>query len=149
MSVRNQILEDIKTAMKSRDSQRSETLRFLNAAIKNREIELRPSELKEEDVLGVIKKSAKQRRESIEEYSKAGRQDLVEKEKAELAIIEHYLPQQLGRPEVEKLVADVIQALGAKTIKDMGSVMKEVTARAKGAADNKLVSELVRAKLQA
>jgi len=148
MSLRTQILDDIKTAMKQRNQLRADTLRFLQAAVKNREIELRPNEIKDEDILSVIKKLVKQRKESIEQFEKAGRNDLVEKEKSELAIYEGFLPKAMDRADVEKVVAAVIADLKATTIKDMGSVMKEITARTAGAADNKVVSEIVRSKLQ-
>ena len=147
MSVRDQILEDMKTAMKARDSIRLDAIRFLQAAIKKQEIDSRPTPLTEEDVSNVIKKMAKQRKESIEQYQSAGRKDLVDKEAAELKIIESYLPSQMGREQVEKIVADTITELKASSVKDMGAVMKAVIAKTQGAADNKLVSELVKSKL--
>jgi len=148
MAIREQILDGIKVAMKNKDQLRLDTLRFLQSAIKNREIELRPNPITEEEVMGVIKKLAKQRRESIEQYLNGGRKDLAEKEQAELMILEEFLPKALSREETESLVAAVIQELNATTIKDMGNVIKAVIAKSRGAADNKLVSELVRAKLQ-
>jgi uncharacterized protein len=147
MDIRPKILEEIKEAMKSKDTVKLGTLRFLQAAIKNREIELRPQPINDEEVLTVIKKLVKQRKESIEQYKAGNRQDLVDQEAAELKILETYLPAQMSREQVEKLVMETIGALSAKTIKDMGPVMKEVLAKSGGAADNKLVSELVRAKL--
>ena len=147
MDIRPKILEEIKEAMKSKDSVKLGTLRFLQAAIKNREIELRPQPINDEEVLSVVKKLVKQRKESIEQYKAGNRQDLVDQEAAELKILETYLPAQMSREQVEKLVVETIGALSAKTIKDMGPVMKEVLAKSGGAADNKLVSELVRAKL--
>lgn len=147
MDIRPQILEHIKEAMKSKDSVKLNTLRFLQAAIKNREIELRPNPINDEEVMGVIKKLVKQRKESIEQYKAGNRQDLVDQEMSELKILETYLPAQMSRDQVEKLVAETVLAMSAKTIKDMGPVMKEVLAKSGGAADNKLVSELVRAKL--
>jgi uncharacterized protein YqeY len=147
MDIRPKILEEIKEAMKSKDTVKLGTLRFLQAAIKNREIELRPQPINDEEVLSVIKKLVKQRKESIEQYKAGNRQDLVDQEAAELKILETYLPAQMSREQVEKLVIETIGALSAKTIKDMGPVMKEVLAKSGGAADNKLVSELVRAKL--
>lgn len=147
MDVREQIMADVKTAMRDKDSLKLTTLRFLQAAIKNREIEVRPNAITGDDVLSVIKKLVKQRKESIEQYQAGGRKDLADQEAAELKILETYLPAQMGREQVEKIVADVMAALGAKTIKDMGPVMKEVQARTAGAADGKMVSEIVRAKL--
>ena len=147
MEILPKIMSEIKDAMRAKDSVKLNTLRFLQSAIKNREIELRPNPINDEEAMGVIKKLVKQRKESIEQYKAGGRQDLVDQEAAELKILETYLPAQMGKEQVEKLVADVVSALDAKTIKDMGPVMKEVLARSGGAADNKLVSELVRAKL--
>ncbi len=147
MEILPKIMNEIKEAMRSKDSLKLATLRFLQAAIKNREIELRPNPINDEEVMTVIKKLVKQRKESIEQYKAGNRQDLVDQEAAELKILETYLPAQMTKEQVEKLVVDVMTALSAKTIKDMGPVMKEVLARSGGAADNKLVSELVRAKL--
>lgn len=147
MDLREQIMSDVKTAMRDKDSLKLNTLRFLQSAIKNREIELRPNPINGDEVMAVVKKLVKQRKESIEQYVAGGRQDLADQEAAELKILEAYLPAQMGRDQIEKLVVDVIQALGAKTVKEMGPVMKEVLARSGGAADNKTVSEIVRAKL--
>ncbi|HND84635.1 MAG TPA: GatB/YqeY domain-containing protein, partial [Pseudobdellovibrionaceae bacterium] len=122
-------------------------IRFLQSAIKYREIELRPNPISNDEVMGVLKKLVKQRKESIDQFKAGGRNDLVEQETAELKILETYLPAQMSREQVETLVTDVIAALGAKTLKDMGSVIKEVIARSAGSADNKTVSELVKAKL--
>src|SRR3954471_5931223 len=102
MSLKEKILQDIKDAMKSKEAERLGAIRFLQAAVKNREIELRPNAITEADVVGVIKKMAKQRKDSISEYEKAGRQDLVDKEKFELTVMEAYLPQQMGLEEVTK-----------------------------------------------
>ncbi|OQW50454.1 MAG: glutamyl-tRNA amidotransferase [Proteobacteria bacterium SG_bin7] len=148
MALRDQILEDIKTAMKAKDELTLGVLRMLNAAVKNREMELPAGiPMNESEVLSVLKKSVKQRQESIEQFDKAGRKDLSDKERAELKVVEKYLPQQMSREAVEKIVSEVVAALGANSIKQMGAVMKEVQARTAGAADNKIVSELVKAKL--
>lgn len=120
---------------------------MLQAAIKNREIELRPNAITPDDVLAIVKKLAKQRKESIEQFQQAGRQDLVDQESAELKVLEVYLPAQMGREQVEALVTESIASLGAKSVKDMGAVMKDVIAKANGAADNKLVSEIIKSKL--
>ncbi len=148
MVLKEKIMDDVKTAMKAKDQLKLNALRFLQAAIKNREIELRPNAINEEEVLGVIKKMVKQRKESIEQYTTAARQDLVDQESLELQILEQYMPAQMGRDQIEKLVAEVISSTGAKSVKDMGNVMKEVIARAKGSADNKTVSEVIKSKLQ-
>jgi uncharacterized protein YqeY len=147
MELLPKIMNEIKEAMKSKDALKVSTLRFLQSAIKNREIELRPQPMSNDEVMAVLKKLVKQRKESIEQYKAGGRQDLVDQESAELKILETYLPAQMSKDQVEQLVADVITSTGAKSIKDMGSVMKEVLARSQGSADNKLVSEIVRAKL--
>lgn len=148
MEIRDRIMNDIKSSMKEKNSLRLNTLRFLQSAIKNCEIDLRPNQITENDVMGVIKKLVKQRKESIEQYSAGGRQDLVDQETAELKILEEFLPAQLSKEQIQTIVNDVIVALNAKTIKDMGPVMKEVISRAKGQADNKTVSELIKSKLQ-
>lgn len=147
MEIREKIMADMKEAMKAKDSVRLDTIRFLQSAIKYKEVELRPNAITADDVLGVIKKLVKQRKESIEQFQQAARQDLVDKEQAELKVLEGYLPQQMSKEQIEVAVAEVIASLQAKTIKDMGAVMKEVLARTKGAADNKTISEVIKAKL--
>lgn len=147
MELREKILADIKSAMVSRDTVKLNTLRFLNAQIKNKEIDSRPTPITADDVMTVVKKLVKQRKESIEQFSSAGRTDLADQENAELKILETYLPAQMSREQIEKLVTEVIAATGAKTIKDMGTVMKEAQARAAGTADGKLISEIIKSKL--
>lgn len=147
MEIREQISNDVKNAMREKDSLKLNTLRFLQSAVKNREIEMRPDPITSDEIMAVLKKLVKQRKESIDQYVAGGRQDLADQEAAELKILETYLPAQLSREKVESIVNEVVAALSAKTIKDMGPVMKEVQARTAGSADNKLVSELVRAKL--
>jgi uncharacterized protein YqeY len=120
----------------------------VQSAFKNREIELRPTPITEDDFNLVLKKLVKQRKESIEQYLAAKRQDLVDTETAELKLLETYLPAQMDRSAIEALVKKVVIDLNAKTVKEMGNVMKEVIARSGGAADNKIVSELVKANLQ-
>ena len=147
MEIREKLTADVKAAMIAKDSVKLGALRMLQAAVKNREIELRPEAISVDDVMSVIKKLVKQRKESIEQFGTAGRQDLVDQETAELKILEVYLPAGMTREQTESLVTEVIAALSAKTVKDMGPVMKEVVARSGGTADNKLVSELIKAKL--
>ncbi|HEY1078476.1 MAG TPA: GatB/YqeY domain-containing protein [Bdellovibrio sp.] len=147
MEIRDQLSADVKAAMIAKDSLKLGALRMLQAAIKNREIDMRPNPITPDEVLAVIKKLVKQRKESIEQFQTAGRQDLVDQEAAELKVLEVYLPAQMGREQIEALVVEVIAALGAKTVKDMGPVMKEVIARSGGAADNKVVSEVIKSKL--
>ena len=147
MSLKEKILEDMKAAMKSKAAERLGAIRFLQAAVKNREIELRPNAITDQEIMGVIKKMAKQRRDSITEYEKANRPDLADKEKAELIIMEEYLPQQMSVEEITRLVDETLQALVATSIKQMGAVIREVAAKSEGRADNKTISDLVRSKL--
>ena len=140
-------MADVKSAMKNKEADKLSALRFLQAAIKNKEIDVRPNEITEDDVLGVIKKAVKQRKDSIEQYGQAGRDDLVQKETFELEIIQAYLPEQLSEEAVAKIVEQVIAETGASSMKDMGAVMQAVMAKTAGAADNKVVSQLVRGKL--
>lgn len=147
MEIRIKISEDMKTAMKSKDSVRLDTIRFLNSAIKNKEIELRPNPITEKDVMDVIKKLVKQRKESIEQFQAASRQDLADKEASELKILEDYLPAQMSKEQVEAIVIATIKETGASSVKDMGNVMKAVIAKTAGTADNKLVSEIIKSKL--
>ena len=147
MSLKDQIMADVKSAMKNKEADKLSALRFLQAAIKNKEIDVRPNEITEDDVLGVIKKAVKQRKDSIEQYGQAGRDDLVQKETFELEIIQAYLPEQLSEEAVAKIVEPVIAETGASSMKDMGAVMQAVMAKTAGAADNKVVSQLVRGKL--
>lgn len=148
MSLKAKILSDMKEAMKAKDSKRLEVLRFLQSAIKNKEIELRPNAISETDILSVLTKQVKQRKESIDQFMKAERKDLADKESFELTVLEEYLPKQLGHSELEQLVLKVIDSSGATSIKQMGLVMKEVLAQTAGAADSRLVSEIVKSKLQ-
>jgi uncharacterized protein YqeY len=148
MDLRAQLMNDMKTAMKEKDAVKLETIRFLQSAVKNREIELRPNPISDEEVVSVVKKMIKQRKESIEQFQAAGRQDLVDKETNELKYLEVYLPAQMDKAQIEALVAKVITETGASGVKDMGKVMKEVLARSAGKADGKVVSEAVKAKLQ-
>lgn len=147
MEIRDKIAADVKAAMIAKESLKLTALRGLQAAIKNREIDMRPDPITADEVMNVVKKLVKQRKESIEQFQQAGRQDLVDQESAELKVLEVYLPTQMSREQIEALVTEVIAALGAKTVKDMGPVMKEVIAKTGGAADNKVVSEVIKAKL--
>jgi uncharacterized protein YqeY len=148
MSLKEQIDNDLKTAMKSGDKLRTSTLRTLKSAIKYAEIEAK-SELDEQDLLAVIAKQAKQRRESIEEFKKGGRNDLVEQETAELAILEGYLPAQMSEEEIRAKAEAVIAELGVTDMKGMGQVMRQLMAELKGQADGglvdgKVVNQIVR-----
>ncbi len=148
MNLKEKILADMKEAMKAKDSHRLEVLRFLQSAVRYKEIELRPGLINDAEIIGVVTKQVKQRKESIDQFEKAGRKDLVDKEKYELSVLEGYLPHQMSRAEVEEVVEAVIKTLNATSMKQMGSVIKEVLAKTAGSADGKLVSEIVKAKLQ-
>lgn len=147
MELKDQLMVDIKAAMIAKDSVKLNTLRFLHAAIKQKEIDSRPDPLTADDVMAVLKKLVKQRKESIEQFGAAGRTDLVEQESAELKVMEVYLPAQMSREQIEKVVIEVIAETGAKTVKDMGTVMKAVQAKTAGTADGKTISEVIKSKL--
>lgn len=147
MGLKEKILDDMKEAMKSKDAEKLSAIRMLQAAVKNREIELRPNGITEQDVLGVVRKMAKQRKDSITEFEKAARPDLADKEKAELKIIEVYLPAQMSPEQLTAIVEEVIKTQNATSQKQMGAVVKEVMLKANGMADGKMISDLVRSKL--
>ena len=147
MSLSEQIVSDLTAAMKSQDAQRMSTLRMVKAAMMNRRIE-KGSDLTDDDVQKLLRSLVKQRRDSIEQYEKAGRQELVEKEQAEIAVIETYLPQAASAAEIEAAVAAAIAETGASSIKDMGKVMKTAQAALAGKnADGKAVADIVKSKL--
>lgn len=143
MSLKDQINNDLKEAMRSKDQQRLDTLRMLKSAVKYSEIDA-GHELDDQELLAVIGKEAKQRRDSIAEFEKGHRADLVQKEQAELAILETYLPRQLSADEIRQRARAVIADMGVTDIKGLGPVMKRLTAELKGQADGKLISQVVR-----
>ena len=147
MSLSKQIVSDLTAAMKAQDAARTSTLRMVKAAMMNRQIE-KGAELDDEDMQKLLRSLVKQRRDSIEQYEKAGRQELVDKESAEIAVIETYLPAAASREEIEQAVTAAIAETGASSMKDMGGVMKAVQSALAGKnADGRLVSEVVKAKL--
>jgi uncharacterized protein YqeY len=147
MSLSQQIISDLTASMKAQDGQRTSTLRMVKAAMMNRKIE-KGEELDDDEMQKLLRSLVKQRRDSIEQYEKAGRQELVDKEQAEIAVIETYLPQAASAAEIEAAVVAAIAETGASSIKDMGKVMKAAqTALAGKNADGKTVSEIVKAKL--
>ena len=146
MDLREKIDSDIKDALKSGAKEKVSALRLLSAALKNKQIDLRRP-VTEEEVVQTVRSLIKQRKDSIEQFAKGGRQDLVEKETAEVAILEVYLPQALSREELERMVREVIAQTGAQGPRDMGKVMKALTPVAAGRADGKLLSELVKSAL--
>ncbi|MGE5672955.1 MAG: GatB/YqeY domain-containing protein [Mycobacterium leprae] len=145
MGLIEQLTEDMKAAMKAGPSGkvRLETIRFLKAALKNLEID-KHAPLSDEEVLGVITKQVKQLKDSIVEFERGGRQDLVDKAQSEIDVLAGYLPQQMSEAEVRDLVRQVIAEVGAQGPKDMGKVMGPLVARTKGRADGKLVSQVVK-----
>lgn len=147
MSLNQKIVADLTASMKAQDTPRTSTLRMVKAAMMNRQIE-KGSELDDEDMSKLLRSLVKQRRDSVEQYEKAARQDLADKEKAEIAIIEAYLPQSASQEEIERAVAAAIQETGAASLKDMGKVMKATQSQLAGKnADGRVVSEIVKAKL--
>lgn len=147
MSLKQQIVSDLTSAMKAQDAARTSTLRMVKAAFMNREIE-KGGELDDEEMQKMLRSLVKQRRDSIEQYEKAGRQELADKEHAEIAVIETYLPQAASREEIEQAVAQAIQETGATTMREMGAVMKAAQAHLSGRnADGRTISEIVKARL--
>jgi uncharacterized protein len=148
MSLKERITGDMTAAMKARDAARLSTLRMVKAAVQNREIE-KGGGLSDEELVKALQSLVKQRRDSVEQYEKAGRAELAEKERAEIAVIEEYLPQAASAEEVERAVAEAIAETGASSMKEMGAVMKAAQARLAGRnADGRAVSEAVKRKLQ-
>jgi uncharacterized protein len=146
MSLKSRINEDMKTAMKARQVERLSAIRLLLAAIKQREVDERV-ELTDTDVVAAVEKLIKQRRDSIEQYRLANRQDLVDKEQFELSVLEAYLPERLGDAEVAELIERAVQATGATGVKDMGKLMAELKPKLAGRADMAKVSGQVKARL--
>ena len=147
MSLKERIVKDMTAAMKERDAARTSTLRMVKAAVMNREIE-KGGALSEEELTKALHSLVKQRRDSVEQYEKAGREELAAKERAEIAVIEEYLPRAATREEIEEAVAAAIAETGASSMKEMGAVMKAAQGRLAGkSADGRTVSDIVKAKL--
>lgn len=148
MSVQDRLAADLKVAMKAKDQLRMDVIRMTKAALLNKEIEIKGS-LTDADEVKVMTTLVKQRREAVEQYQKAQREDLAGKELKEIVILESYLPKALSHEEIIMAIETVVQETGAKTLKDMGPVMKAVMAKLEGqTVDGKQVSDLVRSKLQ-
>ncbi len=147
MNLKDKITDDLTRAMKAKDANRLSVLRMVKANLMNRQIE-KDADLTDEEITKALQTLVKQRRDSIEQYETAGRIELAEKEKAELAVIADYLPQAASKEEIEKAVDEAIGETGANSIKDMGAVMKAAQAKLAGkSADAKMVSETVKANL--
>lgn len=148
MSIEQTISEDIKDALKSGHKIKVSMLRMIKSAIKNREIE-KGGPLTDDDVQAILRSYVKRAKESIEQYSNAGRTDLVDKETEELSIIQGYLPEQLSEDEARELIRGVIEETGASGARDMGKVMKAVMAKTKGQVDGRTANKLVKEMLEA
>ena len=146
MSLKERILQDVKDAMRARDKPRLATIRLITAAIKQREVDER-IELDDTQVLVVLDKMCKQRRESISQFEQAGRDDLAAQEKAELELIQQYLPEQLTEAEINELIDAAMEQTGAASMKDMGKVMGQLKPKLQGRADMGAVSALIKARL--
>jgi uncharacterized protein YqeY len=143
MSLKTRILEDVKSAMRAHERERLAVLRLVTAAIKQKEVDER-IDLNDEQVLLVLDKMVKQRRESIDQYEKADREDLAVKERFELGLIQAYLPEPLGEDELAALIQSTMTEVGASSIRDMGPVMNALRDQVQGRADMKAVSQAVK-----
>jgi uncharacterized protein len=147
MSLKDTIISDLTAAMKAKEADKVSTLRMVKANLMNRQIE-KGDELRDDEVQKALQSLVKQRRDSIEQYSKAGRNELAAKEAAEITVIEAYLPQAASPAEIEQAVSESVAETGATSMKDIGAVMKVAMAKLQGkSADGKLVSDAVKAKL--
>jgi len=149
MSLRERIISDLTASMKAKDAARTSTLRMIKASVMNREIE-KGGELTDAEMIKALQSLVKQRHDSIEQYEGAGRTELAEKERAEIAVIEGYLPQVASPEEIDRAVTEAITEVGATSMREMGAVMKAAQARLGGrSVDNRAMSEIVKAKLGA
>lgn len=144
--LKTRINDDVKTAMREKDKARLATLRLITAAIKQKEVDER-TELNDEQVVAILEKMLKQRKDSIEQFEKAGRDELAAQEKSEVEIIQAYMPEQLSDEEIETLIKEAITATGAESMKDMGKVMGQLKAKLAGRADMGAVSGKIKALL--
>lgn len=154
MSLVQRILDDMKDAMRAKEKDRLQVIRMLKSRLQEKEVSQRAKEgpdykLKDEEALAVIAAYAKQRRDSMSQYREAGRDDLAEKEAAELKLVEVYLPKQMDEAEIRELVDAAVNESGASSVKEIGLVMKVLMPKVKGKADGKLVNQIVRERLDA
>ena len=147
MTLKEQLFEDLKSAMKEKDTIRKDTVQLIRSGILQIEKD-KKIQLDDQGVIEVIAKQLKSRRDSMPDYVKSGRQDLVEKLNREIEILLNYLPEQLSESEIQKVIEETIAEIGATSMKDLGNVMKAVTPKVKGRADGKVVSNLVKEILQ-
>jgi uncharacterized protein len=143
MSLEKQLMADLKDSMKTKDKIRKNTITMVRAAIKQREVDER-IELSDQDILDIMSKQLKEKRMAIEEFRKGDRQDLVDLTEIEIEILLKYLPQQLTEDEVEKIVRETIEEIDAKSMKDIGIIMKAVMPKVQGKTDGKVVNKIVR-----
>ena len=147
MSLQQRLDDDLKAAMKSSDSLKTSVLRMIKAAIKNKQVEKR-KDLSDEEIISVLSTLTKQRRESIDLFSKGGREELAEKERQELAMLQLYLPGQLSPEDLDRIIMEAINESSAEGVKDIGKVMRLIMPRVQGAADGKVVNQRVRELLE-
>ena len=143
MGLNQKLEEDLVTAMKARDAEKTGVLRMVKAALTNYKIDKKKENLEDSEVLEIFSKQAKQRKESLDSFEKAGRTELAEKEKKELVVLQAYLPKQLGDEEIKALAQKAIVVSGAKTKAELGKVMKELMPLVKGKTDGRRVNEIV------
>ena len=146
MTLKEQLLADLKTAMKSKDKVAKDTVTMIRAAVLQKEKDTK-TELDDSEILDIISKQYKQRKDALTDFVKADREDLIETTNQEIAIIKKYLPEQLSHEEIEKIVSETIDEVGATSMKDMGKVMGKLMPKVKGIADGKTVNAIVREKL--
>ncbi len=146
MSLKEKLMEDLKDAMKNHDEVKKNTITMIRAAIKQIEVDKRV-ELEDNDVIDIISKEAKKRKDALAEFEKAGRDDLINQTNEELAIIKNYLPEELSVEELTSIIEETIKEVGAETMKDMGKVMQAVKTKTAGRADGKTINEIVKSKL--
>ncbi len=144
--LKEKLMEDLKDAMKNHDEVKKNTVTMMRAAIKQIEVDKKVV-LEDNDIVEIISKEAKKRKDALAEFEKAGREDLINQTNEELAIIKSYLPEELSQEELEKIIIDTIAEVGAETMKDMGKVMQAVKTKTAGRADGKTINEIVKAKL--
>ncbi|MEA3489068.1 MAG: GatB/YqeY domain-containing protein [Candidatus Omnitrophota bacterium] len=143
-----EITEAVKQALKAGEKVKLSALRMLISEIKNKKIADRVETLDDEKVIGIVRKMVRRHKESIEQFKQGGREDLVDKEAAELAVIEEYMPDELSEDEISRIISEVIEKTGAVSPKDMGAVMGAVMDRVKGRANGKIISRMVQEKLK-
>ncbi len=148
MSLKEQLFNDLKTAMKEKDTVRKEVIQIVRAGILQIEKDEKIDNLDDDSVLTVISKEIKKINDVLPDFEKAQRQDLIDEANKKIELLKAYLPEQLSEAEIEEIVSETIKSVGAKSVRDMGKVMGAVTARTKGRADNKIVSDVVKKMLQ-